>query len=152
MSSYFLLPKALYITLYSLYGSALAYIAIFYSEVFHLSSNQIGILLAIAPFVQVIACPLWTLIADKYSKYHGLIMGSIGAIGGSSIMFLYFLAKLELENSMVMLIAALCAFAFAFFGSPICALVDSAVLKSLADQKILYGIYVKIRISSHIYL
>ncbi|KAK4508869.1 uncharacterized protein ATC70_013492 [Mucor velutinosus] len=139
MSSHFLLPKALYITLYSLYGSAIAYIAIFYSEVLHLSPNQIGILLAIAPFVQVVACPLWTLIADKYSRFHGLIMGLIAAIGGSSVVSLYFLPKFELDGFWVMAAATVSAFLFAFFGSPICALVDSAVLKLLADQKILYG-------------
>ncbi|KAF1801004.1 major facilitator superfamily domain-containing protein [Mucor lusitanicus] len=139
MSSHFLLPKSLYITLYSLYGSAIAYIAIFYSEVLHLSSNQIGILLAIAPFVQVVACPLWTMIADKYSRFHGLIMGLIAAIGGSSVVFLYFLPNFELDDSLVMAAATVSAFMFAFFGSPICALVDSAVLKLLADQKILYG-------------
>ncbi|CEP08290.1 hypothetical protein [Parasitella parasitica] len=141
MSSYFLLPKGLYITLYSLYGSAIAYISIYYSEVLHLNSNQIGILLAIAPFVQVVACPLWTVIADKYSRYHGLIMGLIAAVGGSSVISLYFLPQFELEENMVMMVATLCAFLFAFFGSPICALVDSAVLKLLGDQKLLYGIY-----------
>ncbi|KAI8641084.1 major facilitator superfamily domain-containing protein [Parasitella parasitica] len=139
MSSYFLLPKGLYITLYSLYGSAIAYISIYYSEVLHLNSNQIGILLAIAPFVQVVACPLWTVIADKYSRYHGFIMGLIAAVGGSSVISLYFLPQLELDDNMVMMVATLCAFLFAFFGSPICALVDSAVLKLLGDQKLLYG-------------
>ncbi|EPB92134.1 hypothetical protein HMPREF1544_00959 [Mucor circinelloides 1006PhL] len=66
-------------------------------------------------------------------------MGLIAAIGGSSVVFLYFLPKFELDGSMVMGAATVCAFLFAFFGSPICALVDSAVLKLLADQKILYG-------------
>lgn len=68
-------------------------------------------------------------------------MGLIAAIGGSSVVFLYFLPKFELDESLVMTAATVCAFLFAFFGSPICALVDSAVLKLLADQKILYGIY-----------
>lgn len=151
----FIIPKLLYICLYSLYGSAIAYLSIFYSEVLHLTSNQIGIILAIAPFVQVVACPLWTYIADKYPKLHGPLMGILAMIGGSSVLALYFIppewistvTSLEEEagelddrnNNRVMMITTLCAFVFAFFGSPNCALVDSAVLKILGDQKLLYG-------------
>jgi hypothetical protein len=43
------------------------------------------------------------------------------------------------DNVMALTIAL--GLIFAFFGSPICALVDSAVLKLLGDQKILYGTY-----------
>lgn len=146
----FIVPKLLYICLYSLYGSAIAYIAIFYSEALHLSANQIGIILAIAPFVQVIACPLWTWIADRLPHWHGPLMGILATIGGSSVMTLYFLPTLlfnnmkgslldERNNEKVMMITAICALIFAFCGSPVCALVDSAVLKILGDQKLLYG-------------
>ncbi|KAI8095933.1 major facilitator superfamily domain-containing protein [Thamnidium elegans] len=140
----FLVPKLLYVCLYSLYGSAIAYLAIFYSESLHLSSNQIGIILAIAPFVQVVACPLWTVIADKYPKLHGPLMGILAGIGGSSVLALYYLPLWinindTSTNEQVMVITAVCASIFAFFGSPICALVDSAVLKILGDQKLLYG-------------
>ncbi|GAA5804409.1 hypothetical protein HPULCUR_009902 [Helicostylum pulchrum] len=140
----FLVPKLLYVCLYSLYGSAIAYLAIFYSESLHLSSNQIGIILAIAPFVQVVACPLWTVIADKYPKLHGPLMGILAGIGGSSVLALYYLplwvdTNDTSTNEQVMIITAVCASIFAFFGSPICALVDSAVLKILGDQKLLYG-------------
>lgn len=155
----FIVPKLLYICLYSLYGSALAYIAVFYSEVLHLNSNQIGIILAISPFVQVVACPLWTFIADKFPTWHGPIMGMLAIIGGSSVIALDFLPKwittdekgfykllspqsfsvVDSNNETVMLVTAFCALIFAFFGSPNCALVDSAVLRLLGDQKLLYG-------------
>lgn len=155
----FIIPKLLYICLYSLYGSALAYIAVYYSEVLHLSSNQIGIILAISPFVQVVACPLWTFIADRYPTWHGPIMGMLAIIGGSSVIALDFLPKwigtdekgfstslsprllidTDSNNETVMFVTAFCALIFAFFGSPNCALVDSAVLRILEDQKLLYG-------------
>ncbi|CAO3657099.1 unnamed protein product [Mucor hiemalis] len=155
----FIIPKLLYICLYSLYGSALAYIAVYYSEVLHLSSNQIGIILAISPFVQVVACPLWTFIADTYPTWHGPIMGMLAIIGGSSVIALDFLPKwigtdekgfstslsprllidTDSNNETVMFVTAFCALIFAFFGSPNCALVDSAVLRILEDQKLLYG-------------
>lgn len=135
----FLVPKLLYVCLYSLYGSAIAYLTIFYSESLHLSSNQIGIILAISPFVQVVACPVWTWIADRYPRLHGPLMGILASIGGSSVLGLYFLPELINDINKRMLITCIFGFIFAFFGSPICALVDSAVLKILDDQKILYG-------------
>lgn len=136
----FLVPKLLYVCLYSLYGSAIAYLTIFYSESLHLNSNQIGIVLAIAPFVQVVACPAWTWLADRYPELHGPLMGILALIGGSSVLGLYFLPEMLIEIDKRMLATCILGFVFAFFGGPICALVDSAVLKILDDQKILYGI------------
>lgn len=139
--SNFIIPKLLYVFLYSLYGSALAYISLFYREALFLDSQQIGILLAIAPFVQIVACPMWTSLVDRYSQLHGPIMGILASIGGSSVLVLNYLpiwVDVQ-DSSLVMRITCLCAFLFAFFGSPVCALVDSVVLKILRDQKILYG-------------
>lgn len=137
----FIVPKLLYIFLYSLYGSAIAYISIFYRDVLGLDSKQIGVLLAIAPFVQIVACPIWTSLADRYSQLHGPIMGTLATIGGSSVLVLrYFPIWYNVQDSsVIMQLACVCAFLFAFFGSPVCALVDSIVLKMLGDQKILYG-------------
>ncbi|KAG2197418.1 hypothetical protein INT47_005671 [Mucor saturninus] len=108
-------------------------------ESLHLNSNQIGIVLAIAPFVQVVACPVWTWLADRYPKLHGPLMGILATIGGSSVLGLYFLPEMLTEMDERMMATCVLGFVFAFFGSPICALVDSAVLKILDDQKILYG-------------
>jgi MFS family permease len=121
----------------------------------HLSSNQIGIILAIAPFVQVVACPLWTSIADRYPKLHGPLMGILATVGGSSVLALYFLPEwgtppiaffipaaataITEANNTVMVITSFCALIFAFFGSPNCALVDSSVLKLLGEKKLVYG-------------
>lgn len=135
----FFVPKCLYVCLYSLYGSAIAYLTIFYSESLQLNSNQIGIILAIAPFVQVVACPTWTWIADRYPGLHGPLMGILASIGGSSVLGLYFLPDMITEIDKRMTITCVFGLIFAFFGSPICALVDSAVLKILDDQKLLYG-------------
>ncbi|KAI8391624.1 major facilitator superfamily domain-containing protein [Radiomyces spectabilis] len=136
MAAFFQL-KLLYILLYSLYGSALAYISLFYDGVLHLTRNEIGFLLSIAPFVQVFACPLWTFVADRKPAAHGFLMAGLACIGGGCVLVLPLLPCLGLENPLA-LTAAL-AFGFAFFGSPVCALVDSAVLKILADQRAIYG-------------
>jgi hypothetical protein len=53
MGSSYILPKLLYVSLYTLYGSAIGYIAIFYDEAIHRTPQEIGVLLATPYFVQV---------------------------------------------------------------------------------------------------
>ncbi|KAG0171261.1 hypothetical protein DFQ28_002506 [Apophysomyces sp. BC1034] len=78
----FIVPKLLYISLYTVFGSAIPYLNLFYDEALHLSSQQIGVLLAIAPFVQSVACPLWTILADKRPTWHGPLMATLTFLGG----------------------------------------------------------------------
>ncbi|CAO3617022.1 unnamed protein product [Cunninghamella blakesleeana] len=141
MGTTFILPKLLFISLYMLYGSAIAYIAIFYSEALQRSPEQIGYILATPYFVQAISSPLWTSVVDKYPKYHGLLTAILGGIGGLSILSLLPLAdKVDtFEDSVILVLTMISTFIFAFCGSPVVALIDSAVLKLLGDQKILYG-------------
>ena len=143
-----LFPKLLYVCLYTIFGSAIAYLALFYDSALGLPADQIGVLLAIAPFVQSIACPLWTLIVDRRPMLHGPLMSILALVGGSSIMSLMFLPSwlsLDQDNyhdsglSLKFVATAAFALLFAFFGQPLQVLVDSAVLKILGDQKILYG-------------
>ncbi|OAD76118.1 hypothetical protein PHYBLDRAFT_88121, partial [Phycomyces blakesleeanus NRRL 1555(-)] len=121
--------KLLYITLYAVLGSAIPYLPLFYDESLRLSSNQIGVVLAIAPFVQSVACPVWTILADKKPSWHGPLMAILIAIG---------VTKTD-ESSTGLIFAAVLALIFAFFGQPVSALVDSAVLKILGEHKVLYG-------------
>ncbi|KAI8364746.1 major facilitator superfamily domain-containing protein [Radiomyces spectabilis] len=152
MASSFVLPKLLYICLYALLGSAIPYLSLFYDEALHLPSKQIGMVLAIAPFVQSVACPIWTVVADRRPQWHGPLMAILAAIGGVSVMSLMFLPGWLVKNdstssflespdteSLTLMVTAALALVFAFFGQPVTALVDSAVLKMLGDQKILYG-------------
>ncbi|KAI9488139.1 major facilitator superfamily domain-containing protein [Zychaea mexicana] len=144
-----LFPKALYVCVYSIYGSAIAYLALFYDEALHLPSNQIGVLLAITPFIQSLSCPLWTVVVDRKPQWHGYLMSALAIIGGSGVMALLLLPGWLVQdvddgnnggNTMVTFAAAVTlALIFAFFGQPVSTLVDSAVLKMLGDQKILYG-------------
>lgn len=149
-------PKLLYVTLYSVLGSAIPYLSLFYDEALHLPSNQIGILLAIAPFLQSLACPVWTVVVDRRPSWHGPLMTVLSIIGGLAILTLTLIpgwlvvspeeedaAAVPADESSMMtitfLVTASLAFVFAFFGQPVATLVDSAVLKMLGDQKILYG-------------
>lgn len=135
-----ILPKLLFIALFTMQGSAIPYLAIFYDQALHLSSDQIGILLAIAPFIQSVACPVWTIVADKWPKWHGTLMAVLALIGGSAIVSMSLLPSLLVgKGELTMPFICLLALLYAFFGSPLMALVDSAVLKILGDHKILYG-------------
>ncbi|KAI8983709.1 major facilitator superfamily domain-containing protein [Pilobolus umbonatus] len=137
----YLRPKLLYITLYCILGSAIPYLSIFYSDNLHLTSQQIGFILAIAPFIQSISCPFWTLQVDKYPAWHGRLMAILMLIGGTSIMSLMFIPYLLPNDKSIVTLVLTSTFAiiFAFFGQPVVVLVDSAVLKILGEHKIYYG-------------
>ncbi|KAI8969238.1 major facilitator superfamily domain-containing protein [Mycotypha africana] len=140
----YLLPKLLYVCLYGVLGSAIPYLSIFYAEKLHLQSQQIGIILAIAPFVQSLACPFWTMQVDKRPHRHGAFMAALMLIGGLSIVAMMFIPILfgggdGGRPSSILAITISLAISFAFFGQPVTVLVDSAVLKILGDNAIYYG-------------
>lgn len=150
----FIFPKLLYLSVYTLFGSAIAYLALFYDEALHLTSSQIGLLLAITPFVQFVSCPVWTVVVDKRPNWHGPLMALLAVVGGLAVMGLLLISRFLVDTTapdgnqpeqdgdnqrIVLMAAAALAFVFAFCGQPTMTLVDSAVLKILGDQKILYG-------------
>jgi hypothetical protein len=141
----YLLPKLLYVCLYGVLGSAIPYLSLFYSGSLHLSSQQIGIILAIAPFIQSVACPFWTLQVDKRPQLHGCLMAILMLIGGLSVIGLMFIPVFlpNDKGSATLIITIVLAISFAFFGQPVAVLVDSAVLKILGDHKIYYGKYMR---------
>ncbi|KAJ2963106.1 hypothetical protein NQZ79_g1822 [Umbelopsis isabellina] len=126
-------------------ASAPPYLALFYAKIMHFSSDQIGVLLAIAPFVQSVACPFWTHVVDKRPQWHAPLMGTLCIIGGAAILFVMYLgkqteekSKWTLEVSMLWLTSA-CVFCYAFCSGTLVSLVDSAVMKILGPNKIMYG-------------
>jgi Na+/melibiose symporter-like transporter len=143
----YILPKLLYICLYGVLGSAIPYLSLFYADVLHLPSQQIGIILAIAPFIQSLACPFWTLQVDKRPRWHGTLMAILMAIGGASVISLVFISVFLPDGppSTVLAVTVTLAVTFAFFGQPVTVLVDSAVLKILAENGIYYGNIINIK-------
>lgn len=153
----YLICKLLYIAIFAVLSAAPPYLPLYYHDVLGFSSDQIGFVLAIAPFIQSIACPLWTYTVDKKPLLHGSIMAITSLLGGSAVMAIMFighsvssevvvptsftsLLKLELSNGTLVLMTSTLALAFAFFTLPNLSLVDSAVMKMLGPNKILYGI------------
>ncbi|KAI8645650.1 major facilitator superfamily domain-containing protein [Parasitella parasitica] len=137
----YLTPKLLYICLYGVLGSAIPYLSLFYADSLHLSSQQIGIILAIAPFVQSVACPFWTMQVDKRPQWHGTLMAILMFIGGISIVSLMFVPVVLAQGApfATLSITVALAVSFAFFGQPVTVLVDSAVLKILGENGVYYG-------------
>lgn len=153
----YLLCKLLYITVFGLLTACPPYFALYYHNVLRFSSDQIGFTIAIAPFVQSIACPIWAYVVDKRPKLHGVTMAITGCIGCLSVMCImgighYVQAMHDVVDFMSFshasggdsngsIVVATCALslAFAFFALPNVALVDSAVMKILGPNKILYG-------------
>lgn len=155
----YLLCKLLFAGVFSLVVAAPTYLPLYYHDTLHLSPEQIGLVIAIAPFVQSVACPFWTYIVDQRPRYHGPIMAFASFCGGIALLGIMVLGWSQSEPNIlpasdmpraeeqqssastvrVMWIASLCALAFAFFTMPNTSLVDSAVIKMLGRNKVLYG-------------
>ncbi|ORE20476.1 MFS general substrate transporter [Rhizopus microsporus] len=140
------LMDLLYIAIFAVLSAAQPYLPIYYHDTLNFSSDQIGLVLAIAPFIQSISCPLWTYIVDKKPALHGFIMALTAFLGGAAIMAIMFIGQssgtlfgIELSNTLLVVVVSSLALGFAFFTLPNMALVDSAVMKILGPNKILYG-------------
>ncbi|KAI9477134.1 major facilitator superfamily domain-containing protein [Zychaea mexicana] len=156
----YVLCKLLYITVFALLSAAQSYLPLYYHDVIKFSSDQIGFVIAIAPCIQSIACPIWTYLADKRPKLHGITMALTSFVGGIAVMGIMGVGHYVQNNSQqeettlrsistssdgngnngnVMLLICAFAIAFAFFSLPNTSMVDSAVMKILGPNKILYG-------------
>ena len=157
------LCKLLYITVFALLSAVPPYLQIYYHDVLYFSSNQIGCVLAIAPFIQSLACPIWTYLVDKRPKLHANTMAFTSLMGGLAILGIMVLGHHQQQKDPVdslasvfpfhnndehktathqtVILTSLCALMFAFFTLPNVSLVDSAVMKMLGPNKILYGKY-----------
>ncbi|KAI9484856.1 major facilitator superfamily domain-containing protein [Zychaea mexicana] len=141
----YLAPKLLYTFLFACQGSAPVYLALFYSSQLGLKSDQIGLLVAIAPFISAIACPLWTAVADKTKTHryimcivHTLATLAIVSVMGISVAVQH--AEPETERSkLTVTLVTITSVCFAFFGVPVGPLVDGGVLKILGRNKDQYG-------------
>jgi peptidoglycan/LPS O-acetylase OafA/YrhL len=137
--------KLLFAAVYAVMSSAPPYLSLFYAKIMHFSSDQIGVLLAIAPFVQSIACPFWTHVVDKKPQWHAPLMGILCIIGGTAVLSVMYLGKQTEEKSRWTLeislpwLTSACVFCYAFCSGTLVSLVDSAVMKILGSNKIMYG-------------
>ncbi|ORY96941.1 major facilitator superfamily domain-containing protein [Syncephalastrum racemosum] len=140
----YLAPKLLYTFLFACQGSAPVYLALFYSSQLGLKSDQIGLLVAIAPFISAVACPLWTAIADK-TKTHRYIMcivhtlATIAIVSVMGISIVVQQVDAAEKSKLTIALVTVTSVCFAFFGVPVGPLVDGGVLKILGRNKDQYG-------------
>ncbi|OBZ90181.1 Major facilitator superfamily domain-containing protein 6 [Choanephora cucurbitarum] len=138
----YLAPKLLYTFLFACQGSAPVYLALFYSSQLGLKGDQIGLLVAIAPFISAIACPLWATIADK-TKAHRYIMcivHTMATLAIVSVMGISVVVQNASEKGkLTVTLVTITSICFAFFGVPVLPLVDGGVLKILGRNKDQYG-------------
>ncbi|CEJ01989.1 hypothetical protein G6F70_007415 [Rhizopus microsporus] len=141
----YLAAKLLYVFLFACQGSAPVYLSLFYSSQLGLKSSQIGLLVAIAPFISAIACPLWTTIADK-TKTHRYIMCIVHTLATLAIVsvmgipvVIQSIDDAKEKGRLTVTLVTITSICFAFFGVPVGPLVDGGVLKILGRHKDQYG-------------
>ncbi|CAO3632701.1 unnamed protein product [Cunninghamella echinulata] len=141
----YIAPKLLYTFIFACQGSAPVYLTLFYSTQLGLKGDQIGLLIAIAPFIAAVACPFWTALADK-TKTHNYIMCMIQTLATVAIVSVMGISVVvqniiepEAKNHLTITLVTITSVCFAFFGVPVLPLVDGGVLKILGKEKSLYG-------------
>jgi MFS transporter, PPP family, 3-phenylpropionic acid transporter len=124
-----LTPKLLYFTWYLTLGSFAPFVTIYYRER-GLDLSQIGLLLALSGMSQIVAGPLWGLLADTLRLHRILLpLAILGTVVSG--------AFLGTTNDFVLILAlAACS---SVFSVPVGPLSDSATLQLLGERRDLYG-------------
>lgn len=125
--------SAFYLFYFGAQACFFPFLTIYYQQL-GLSGSQIGLLAGLSPVIALVSAPFWTGLADASGR-HRLVMslGLLGAAGGALLMMQ--------ANQLVWLAVAVAC--YAFFGSAIIPLADSATMNMLGGQK---GSYGKIRL------
>jgi MFS transporter, PPP family, 3-phenylpropionic acid transporter len=125
--------KAIPFTFYFLYFAAAAslipFVVLYYQQL-GFSGAQIGLLAGMAPLIAMVGAPLWTNLADRTGR-HRLVM-SLTTAGVIAVVLA--IPTLKALLPVVVMIAL-----YAFLGSPIVSLSDSATMSMLGDQRSQYG-------------
>ncbi|KAJ3043723.1 hypothetical protein HK097_001683, partial [Rhizophlyctis rosea] len=128
----FHIPKLLYFTLFLAFCSSPALLPILYRQA-GLSTQEIGILSSISPWISMIAAPCWTYLADKKNKPLSVLVGTVigtaavqwGLVWASEGWGFWALVGMVMVGAIV--------------GAPTGAVLDGIVLRVLGDRKNLYG-------------
>ncbi|KAI8081601.1 major facilitator superfamily domain-containing protein [Halteromyces radiatus] len=120
-------------------GSSMLYLPTFYKNVLNLSTDKIGFLYSITPFVSCLSFPFWTSYLDRTQAYKTVMITNM-AVSTVSVLFIAIVPYLTNEMGMTMMLVTLGCFGFSWFGYPvIAAMVDSVTFLVLGDYKELYG-------------
>jgi len=122
-------PFSFYFLFFAAASALVPYMALYYRQI-GLSGAEIGILTGLAPLISLVGAPLLTGFADAQHR-HRLIIGL--TLGG--VMFSVLLIPFTEQFTLLFLLVAI----YAFIGSPIVSLADSATVSMLGEQRALYG-------------
>ncbi|KAI9259181.1 major facilitator superfamily domain-containing protein [Helicostylum pulchrum] len=139
MDEHFIGLKLLSIFSIGCIGSGQMFLPIFYKKVLELGNDKIGLIYSITPFVSFIALPYWTALIDRTGQYKKIMMTNmlIALVCILSIGLVPFISDKEWPR---IILSCIGCFGYAFFGYPvIVALVDTVILRVLAERKDLYG-------------
>jgi PPP family 3-phenylpropionic acid transporter len=124
-----LAPKLVYFGWFAAIGAYMPFISLYYRQA-GLDLGQIGLLAALAGAVQLVAAPLWGVLADALRLRRALLPIAMAATVPPALL-------IASSRGFGPLFAL--ALAQAFFTAPVVALADSATMALLGDQRERYG-------------
>jgi PPP family 3-phenylpropionic acid transporter len=122
-------PFSFYFLYFAAFSSFMPFLVLLYQDL-KFDGAQIGLLTGIPPLIILFAAPFWTNIADVRHLHRWVI--SLG-IGVSII------AVLVLKSMTMFVVVFMIIIVFNFFLAPVSALVDSATISMLGENKAMYG-------------
>jgi PPP family 3-phenylpropionic acid transporter len=122
-------PKLFYFCWFAAMGFYIPYIGLYYRQV-GLDLAQIGLLVALPGLLQIIATPLWGLIADGL-QIHRILLPLVVVGTLPPVLLTGRIGAFELLLGLVAVMA--------LFTAPVTPLADSATLAALGDQRSRYG-------------
>lgn len=122
-------PKAFYFCWFVAQGAFIPFLSLYYRST-GLDLAQIGLLIALPGLIQIVATPLWGVLADALRLHRILLPLTIIC----TVVPIFFIGRSNTFVALLPLVAAL-----AIFTAPIIPLADSATLASLGTQRERYG-------------
>ena len=123
------MPKAYYFCYYGAAASLMPYLPIYYQSI-GLSGKEIGLLVAIPPFVMLVGAPLWGGLADATQLHKRFLMLAVA-------LALVSVAVLSRISQFIIFIPVIAA--YALFIAPVMPLVDNTVMEMLGERSAKYG-------------
>jgi PPP family 3-phenylpropionic acid transporter len=124
-----LAPKLFYFCWFAAFGAFIPFVSLYYRHV-GLDLGQIGLLVSVSGVVQLVAAPIWSVIADALRLRRALLPV---AVAGTIV------PVLLIGRSTSFGVLFVLALAQALFSAPVGALSDSATLDLLGDRRDRYG-------------
>jgi MFS family permease len=122
-------PSAFYLIYFAALAVFSPFLVLYYQQL-GFSGGQVGLLLGVSPFLSLFASPFWTGLADARHRHKAVLTVTLVAAIVFAALYPFFRSFGPLFTVVAL---------FSFFVAPIVALVDSATISMLGDQREMYG-------------